>query len=75
VTKIEARPESLALEAARTAVIVVDMQNDFGSEGGMFAHAGIDVSAIRAVIGPIDRVLTAARSRGIGGISQDGLPG
>lgn len=63
--KIEARPQAVALDPARTAVIVVDMQNDFGSECGMFARAGIDVSAIRAVIGPLDRVLTAARSCGI----------
>ena len=62
---VEARPESMTIDPSRTAVIVVDMQNDFGAEGGMFARAGIDISAIRGVVGPVRRVLTAARRSGI----------
>jgi ureidoacrylate peracid hydrolase len=46
-------------------VIVVDMQNDFGAEGGMFARAGIDISLIRGAVAPTARVLTAAREAGI----------
>jgi hypothetical protein len=34
---VKARPEPLSIDPKRTAMIVVDMQNDFGSEGGMFA--------------------------------------
>ena len=49
---IDATPEALAIEPAKAAVIVVDMQNDFGSEGGMMALAGIDISGNRAVIAP-----------------------
>lgn len=63
--RIEARPESISLDLASAAVVVVDMQNDFGAEGGMFARAGIDVSAIRGVIAPIGKVLDAARHSGI----------
>ena len=33
---IDARPAAIAIDTARTAVIVVDMQNDFGSKSGMF---------------------------------------
>ena len=33
---VDARPEPLAVDPERTAVIVVDMQNDFGAERGMF---------------------------------------
>ena len=62
---IDARPASLAIEPARTAVIVVDMQNDFGSDGGMMALAGIDISGNRAVIPTTARVLAAARQAGI----------
>jgi len=62
---IEARPQSLSVDPQRSAVIVVDMQNDFGAEGGMFARAGIDISGIQAVIPPTTRVLTAARSAGL----------
>jgi ureidoacrylate peracid hydrolase len=62
---IEARPESIAIELARTAVLVVDMQNDFGSEGGMFHRAGIDISPIRGVVAPTAAVLRAARQAGL----------
>ena len=41
------------------------MQNDFGSDGGMFALAGIDISGIKAVVPTIARVLDAARRAGI----------
>jgi ureidoacrylate peracid hydrolase len=62
---LNARPETLAFDLAKTAVIVVDMQNDFGSEGGMFTLAGIDISGIKAAIAPTARVVNAARTAGI----------
>jgi ureidoacrylate peracid hydrolase len=62
---IDAKPEVWVAESARTAIIVVDMQNDFGSDGGMMALAGIDISANKAVIAPTARVLAAARRAGI----------
>jgi ureidoacrylate peracid hydrolase len=62
---VDAKPEQLTIDPARAAVIVVDMQNDFGSEGGMFARAGIDISGIRAAVAPTARVLAAARQAGI----------
>lgn len=58
---VEAKPDPLTISPALSAVIVVDMQNDFGSEGGMFALAGIDISSIRTAIAPTARVLAAAR--------------
>ena len=57
---VVARPNSVPIVPARTAVIVVDMQNDFLTAGGMFERAGIDVSGVRAVIEPTGRVLEAA---------------
>ena len=62
---VGARPEPFAIEARKTAVIVVDMQNDFGAEGGMFARAGIPISDIAAVVEPITHVLDAARGAAI----------
>ena len=62
---VEARPGPMSLEPKRTAVIVVDMQNDFGSEGGMFARAGIDISGIRGAVAPTAKVLAAARRAGM----------
>jgi ureidoacrylate peracid hydrolase len=62
---IQARPESLMVEPSCAAVVVVDMQNDFGAEGGMFHLAGIPISGIQAVVAPTGRVLAAARRAGI----------
>lgn len=62
---IQAEPGPMTIEPAETAVIVVDMMNDFVSEGGMFARAGIDVAPIRALIEPIARVLEGARRAGM----------
>jgi ureidoacrylate peracid hydrolase len=62
---LEAEPQGLALDAAKTAVIVVDMQNDFGSRGGIFDRAGINISGIQNAIAPTRRVLAAARKAGI----------
>ena len=61
---VQSKPESISLEIETTAVMVVDMQNDFGSQGGLFDRMGIDISPIQAVIAPIARVLTSARRAG-----------
>lgn len=63
--EVAARPAPVAIRPGSTAVIVVDMQNDFGSPGGMFAAAGIDITAIQAIVQPIACVLDAARRAGM----------
>ena len=60
--EIEARPEAITVDLDKTAVLVIDMQNDFGSKGGMFERAGIDISVIRAVVPRVRSVLAAARA-------------
>jgi ureidoacrylate peracid hydrolase len=62
---IDAAPSPISIDATRSAVLVVDMQNDFGSEGGAFQRAGIDISMIRAAVAPTAQVLAAARTTGI----------
>jgi ureidoacrylate peracid hydrolase len=62
---LDAKPGSISIDRAKTAVIVVDMQNDFGSKGGMFDQAGIDISGIQKAVAPTARVLSAARRAGI----------
>jgi ureidoacrylate peracid hydrolase len=62
---IDAKPGSVTVDPAATAVIVVDMQNDFGAEGGMFHRAGIDISMIQQAVAPTGKVLAAARTAGI----------
>jgi ureidoacrylate peracid hydrolase len=62
---IEAGPEPVALDPRRAAVLVIDMQNDFGSVGGMFERAGIDITGIREAAVATKPVLHAARAAGL----------
>lgn len=62
---LTSRPDSISFDIASTAVIVIDMQNDFGTKGGMFDRAGIDISNIQKVVSPVGNVLKAARKRGL----------
>src|SRR5688572_9040992 len=62
---LDAKPQAMEIDLSKTAVIVVDMQNDFGSKGGMFERAGIDISMIHAAVAPTSKVLTAARKENL----------
>jgi ureidoacrylate peracid hydrolase len=62
---ISARPAPIAIDPNLCAVIVVDMQNDFGSQGGMFERAGIDITPIKNAMTPTAKTLAAAREKGI----------
>ena len=62
---VMANPGPIRIDTAKTAVLVVDMQNDFGSAGGSFQRAGIDISMIRAAVAPTARALDVARATGI----------
>lgn len=61
MVRLDATPGAIDLDLARTAVLVIDMQNDFGAVGGCFERAGIDISMIQAAVRPTARVLDAAR--------------
>jgi ureidoacrylate peracid hydrolase len=65
VISVEARPGPLTIDLTRSAVLVIDMQNDFGAQGGMFERAGIDISVIRKTVGPTRCVIAAARDAGV----------
>src|SRR5216683_1659667 len=65
VVRVEALPTPISLELGRTAVLVIDMQNDFGAKGGMFDRIGIDLSMIQSAVGPTARVLAASRKVGL----------
>ena len=60
-----AKPAPITFDLAKTVVMVVDMQNDFGSKGGMFDRAGFDISIIQRAVPPTAKVLAAARNAGI----------
>ena len=62
---LPARPEPLRLKASETALIVVDMQNAYASQGGYLDLAGFDISATGPVIENIAAVVETARGAGI----------
>jgi ureidoacrylate peracid hydrolase len=62
---VPARPEPVALHAAQTALIVVDMQNAYASAAGYLDLAGFDISGAQAVTANIVRAIEAARAAGI----------
>lgn len=63
--KMAAKLEPFGFDLVISAVIVVDMQNDFGTKGGMFERAGIDISMIQKAVLPTAKVLSKARQKRI----------
>lgn len=52
---------TITIDLARTAIIVVDMQNDFCHPDGWLAHIGVDVTPTREPIAPLSRLLPMLR--------------
>jgi len=62
---LTARPESLVIDPASTALIVVDMQNGYASKGGYFDLVGFDLSHIESVVSQVQRSIATARGVGM----------
>jgi nicotinamidase-related amidase len=62
---VPARPADVVVDLARTALIVVDMQNDFCHPDGWLASIGVDVSPARRPIEPLAAALPALREAGL----------
>ena len=62
---LPARPEPIRLSPSDTAVVVIDMQNAYASEGGYADLAGFDIAGAASVIGKIAQVLDTARGAGM----------
>ncbi len=61
MTELNAKPEAIAVDFDRAAIVAVDMQNAFASKGGMLDIAGADLSDAQRVVRAIRAVLAAAR--------------
>lgn len=61
IVSVDAEPQRLTIDMNRTAVIVVDMQNDFCTSGGWIDYIGGDYAALQAPIAPINRLLSVLR--------------
>ncbi len=58
---LRAQPQNLTIDLARTAILVIDMQNDFCHPGGWLNQIGVDVTPLRAPIKPLTRFLPLLR--------------
>lgn len=54
----------IELEPASTALVVIDMQNDYCSPGGDFDKRGISVAPAQGIVPKIQRLLDSARENG-----------
>lgn len=62
---IDARPKPIAIDPAKTAVIVVDLQNDFGAKGGLFDRLGVPLAGVQQAAANTAKVLASARAAGM----------
>lgn len=63
--KVAAQPQTVVVDANRSALVVVDMQNDFCSKGGYLDYRGIDITPDRAPIAPLRVLVPALRAQGV----------
>lgn len=63
--RIEAAPQSVIVNLRQTAIIVVDMQNDFCTRDGWVHQIGGDPTPNRAPIAPLQGLLPALRAAGV----------
>ena len=64
VLRLAAEPQAIEIDLARTALVVVDMQNDFCHAEGWFGCKGVDVAPMRKPIAPIASLSNALRAAG-----------
>ncbi|MDJ0800108.1 MAG: cysteine hydrolase family protein [Calothrix sp. MO_167.B12] len=57
--------KTLRVDLAKTAILVIDMQNDFCHPDGWLSHIGVDVNPAREPIEPLQRLLPALRNQDI----------
>lgn len=63
--RIDASPTPITVEAAKAALVVVDMQNDFCHPNGWLAGIGVDIVGARRPIPVLQRLIPACRAAGI----------
>lgn len=62
---IDAEPDAIAIDAERTALVIIDMQRDFLEPGGFGESLGNDVSRLSVAIKPCRTLLDRARDVGM----------
>ncbi len=65
LVSVDAEPEPLAIDPAKTAVVIIDMQRDFLEPGGFGESLGNDVSLLKKAVEPCKALLALARAKGL----------
>jgi ureidoacrylate peracid hydrolase len=63
--ELRALPATVTADLARSALIVVDMQNDFCTEGGWLHSIGVDVSPLAPAVEALQALVPAARAANV----------
>lgn len=63
--RVAALPQDLILDVGRTALIIIDMQNDFCAPDGWVAGMGAETIGARALIDPLNQVSAALRAAAV----------
>lgn len=61
IIEIEADTKTLRIDLQKTAILVIDMQNDFCHPDGWLAGIGVDVTPTQKAIAPLNLLLPALR--------------
>ncbi len=64
-TAVSSLPQNTVIDLARTALIVIDMQNDFCHPRGWLASIGVDVTPANQPIKPLQSILPLLRDVGV----------
>lgn len=62
IITLKTTTKTLHLDLAKTAILVIDMQNDFCHPDGWLAHIGVDVTPARTPINPLKTLLPELRN-------------
>ncbi|MEM1285026.1 MAG: isochorismatase family cysteine hydrolase [Pseudomonadota bacterium] len=62
---LHASPKPVRIDLARSALVVVDMQNDFCHADGWLAGIGVDVSGAQGAVSPLQKLLPVMREAGV----------
>lgn len=62
---LDALPTAVTIDLARTALVVVDMQNDFCHPDGWLACIGVDIAGARAPIPVLQQIVPLLRDHGV----------
>lgn len=65
IVEIDGRPKAVRFDLTRTALVVIDMQNDFCHTDGWLASIGVDIAAARRPIAPLCVLAPAVRAAGV----------